>query len=574
MSENLDSTHQINGVTITPVDSSEIGLALDWRGEANDIELNVDSLELANLGKKLVIDHLSDLGPFEGLPYTFSIGNFALDYYIDFTDNPVISGKGDSTVEVNIKRRNGLNQFKERADGLSFELLNKNLGIPKIDIPYLIVKDNQLEMLIMLGISAYTLTKALVEGIQALVEATTDFIKTQFAGTGVLVGQLISAVLLLLARIAYVAALTIALIEITKQIIELIFPPIRKFKASTVLTLMQTGCQYLGFNFSSTILEGLPELTILPVPLKKDNESIVTNLFTLDNGSYTKGYPTANDTTPTLGLLIDKMSEMFNAKIRVVNNTVHFERRDHWQLNAGLVIQSTLNLQDVRENRWSYNIGEAWKRYYLHYRTDPTDYHTLDQIKRTDCEYSTEPVTVQNDDLVSIKGLVDIAIPFAFGIRKAELTFVEKAAIPFAKLADEVVQFFGGDSSLEASIQGRIGVTMIGQQYFTTSKLLYQVGGRQPVNYLDIIGANTIYQQYHTINQVKENFKRIYNETIPFSTQQFQQLLYNNYVLDQEGRSLEILTFDWVNEGKTADISYAVLSSEGFNTKTILIDGD
>lgn len=55
MSENLDSTHQINGVTITPVDSSEIGLALDWRGEANDIELNVDSLELANLGKSLLL---------------------------------------------------------------------------------------------------------------------------------------------------------------------------------------------------------------------------------------------------------------------------------------------------------------------------------------------------------------------------------------------------------------------------------------------------------------------------------------------------------------------------------------
>ena len=50
-------------------------------------------------------------------------------------------------------------------------------------------------------------------------------------------------------------------------------------------------------------------------------------------------------------------------------------------------------------------------------------------------------------------------------------------------------------------------------------------------------------------------------------------LLDINYVQDQDGNSLEILTFAWVNESKTAEITYAVLSNEGFNTKTILIDG-
>jgi hypothetical protein len=338
---------------------------------------------------------------------------------------------------------------------------------------------------------------------------------------------------------------------------------------------MRKGCQKLGYQFQSTILEqSYKQLTIVPVPLRKDNNSIVTNLFTLDNGSYTKGYPTANDSTPTLGTLIDTMSEMFNAKIRVINDTVYFEKRNYWQNNAGLVITNTLNLQDKRENEWQFNTGEAWKRYYLHYQTDASDFHTLDRIQKTDCEYSTEPVSVQNADLVNIKGLVDIAIPFAFGIRKDSLTYIEEATLPFAKLADEVVQFFGGDSSLEAAVLGRVGVMMIGQQYYTTTKLLYQVGGRQPQNYLDLIGANKIYQTYHKINQVKENFKRIYTATIPFSTQQFQQLLFNNFVYDEEGNLLEILNFEWVNETKEAEIRYAILSGEGFNTKTILIDGD
>jgi hypothetical protein len=570
----FESKHFINGIEVRPKDADEIGIELDWTGDAQETELNVDSLILENDAKRLVLDHIATYGVFEGLPYTFQINTFTLEYYIDLTDLATkISGFGDSGIEVKIKKRRGLATFWENAHGLSFELLNKKVnGIPLVDVKYLIVPDNQLEMLILLGISAYTLTKALIEGVRELVVAITDFLKLIFVGTGVMVGQILAAALLLVARIIYVAALIIALIDITKQIIELIFPPIRKLKATTVLQLMQTGCGFLGFNFESQLLNAKKDLTICPVPLKDDNESILTNLFTLDNGSYTKGYPTSRDTIATLGQLMDTLKEMFNGKFRIFNGTVYFERRDYWEIDSGLQIQSTLTLQDKRENRWGYNTNEAWKRYYMHYRIDVSDWHTLDKIQASDCEYSTEPVSVVNSDLVNIKGLVDIDIPFAFGIRKESLTFVEEAALPFAKLADEVVQFFGGDSSLEAKIQGRVGVMMIGQQYFTTTKLLYALNGSQPNNYLSIIGANALYQQYHTINQVKENFKRIYTETIPFSTAQFEQLLYNNYVQDQSGNLLEILTFEWTNEGKEAEITYAQKSNEGFNTYTLLID--
>lgn len=570
----IESKHFINGIEVRPRDADMIGVELDWTGDAQENELNVDSLVLEKDAKRLVLDHIATYGVFEGLPYTFQINNtFTLEYYIDLTDLATkISGFGDSGIEVKIKKRRGLATFWENAHGLSFELLNKKVAIPLVDVKYLIVPDNQLEMLIMLGISSYTLTKALIEGVRELVVAVTDFLKIVSVGAVVNTGQIISAGLLLVARTIYVAGLIIALIDVTKQIIELIFPPVRKLKASTVLQLMQTGCGFLGFNFESQLLESKKDLTICPVPLKKDNESILANLLTLNNGSYTKGYPTARDTIATFGQLMETLREMFNGKFRIFNGTVYFERRDYWELDSGLQIQSTLTLQDKRENRWGYNTSEAWKRYYMHYRYDISDWHTLDKIQATDCEYSTEPVSVVNSDLVNIKGLVDIAIPFAFGIRKESLTFVEKVAIPFAKLADEVIQFFGGDSALESKINGRVGVMMIGQQYFTVTKLLYCLNGSQPSNYLDIIGANQLYQQYHTINQVKENFKRIYTETIPFSTAQFEQLIYNNYVQDQSGNLLEILTFEWTNEGKEAEITYAQKSGEGFNTKTILID--
>jgi len=570
---NFLTKYSINGNYFRPTNADNIGFKMDWSGDIAEAELTVDSIELETDAKRLVIQHINTYGVFEGLPLTIEVGTLTLDYYIDLTDNPLISGVGDSSIEVTIKRRKAVDYFKQQANGLSFEALNKTNPISLIDVPYLIIKDNQLEMLIMLGISIFTLTKALIEGIRQLSISISDFLGTIFVGTGFNLGAFLAAALKLIANLIYVAVLIVALIDLTKQVIELIFPPIRKLKAVKVQELFIKGCAKLGYTFSSTILSAMPQLTILPVPLKEEQKSIFTNLFSLNNGSFTKGYPTARDTTPTLGRLIDSMQEMFNAKIRVVNSVVYLERRDYWILNSQVQITTTLNLQDKRENRWRYNLGEAWKRYWLHYQIDSNDLNTLDNIDSSQTEYSTEPVTVQNSDLVSIKGLADVSIPFAFGIRKGSLSYVEEATLPFAELADEVVQFFGGSSNLVSQVQGRIGVLQLSQQYFTVSKLMYTVGGKQPANYLTKIGANVIYQNYHAINQVKANFKKIYDDPVRFSTFNFEDVLENNYITDQDGNSLEVLTLEWINEAKEAQITYAEKSNEGDNTKTILISG-
>ena len=570
----IETNYFINGQAIRPVNADEIGFKMDFTKGWTEAELTVDSIVLANKAKALVLEHAQTYGFHEGLPLTIQVGSLTLNYYIDLIDSPKFSGVGDSTIEVNIKRRNAINWFRQQANGLSFEVINKKNPITTFETPYLIVKDNQLELLVSLAISAYTLTKALIEGVKELTTAITDFIKIISVGTVVNTGQIIAAALLLAARLVYVAALTLALIEVTKQIIELIFPPKRYLKASKIKELVSKGCGSIGngFNFVSSILDEFSGASILPVPLQKTNKSIFTNLFTLDNGSYNKGYPTANDSTPTLGSLMDFLEEWTQSEFRIVGNTVYLEEDSFWQNNPAVTITNTLNLQDSRENQWTYNTGESWKRYYCHYQTDPSDSHTLDQIEATDCEYSTEPINTNNPDLTTIRGLVDINFPFAFGIRKEKLTIVEDACIPFAKLADEVINFFGGNSNLVSEIKGRIGVTQISQQYFTQTKLLYAVGNKQSASYKSKIGANVIYQRFHEKNQVKENFKRIYNATVKFSTSDFESLLFNNYVQDLTGNPLKILNFAWINESKTAEIEYSEDSNEAFNVKTVAIN--
>jgi hypothetical protein len=82
----FESKHFINGIEVRPKDADEIGIELDWTGDAQETELNVDSLILENDAKRLVLDHIATYGVFEGLPYTFQINTFTLEYYIDLTD--------------------------------------------------------------------------------------------------------------------------------------------------------------------------------------------------------------------------------------------------------------------------------------------------------------------------------------------------------------------------------------------------------------------------------------------------------------------------------------------------------
>lgn len=580
-----ETKHFIGNTEIRPKNADEIGFTIDWTKSPNEAELTVDEIQLEQTAYDAVKDHLNTIGPFEGIPYTVQLiepgttpQTFNLEYYVDLNNDPSYT---DSQATIKINRRQALNYFKSQADGLSFEALNANQPITNmINMPYVIIRDDQAQVLIMLAITTYQLTKALIEGIRDVVEATTEVIRAATPNAGIPpsvdVGDIIAAALLAIARIAYVIALIIALINIVNQILNILFPPIRYFKGSYISELLTQGCAYLGYNFDSDLFDQMSRLAIMPVPLQDSNNSIFQNLLGIQSQSYTKGYPTANDSTPTLGALIDAVLIWFNAKIRVENgNTVRIERRDYWQLNSGQTIKNTLNIQPIRENGWTYNFGETWKRYYVHYRTDPTDMHTLDKITATDCEYSTEPLSVTNQDLVDIKGLVDIPIPFAFAIRKESLTYVETIALALAQFADTVINTFGGNSNLASQIQGRIGVTQISQQYFTQTKVLWALpNGRQPANYLNYIGANAIYQGWHLINQVKENFKKIQTSRIPFSAQNFLDLLDDNYVYDENGTQIEILTFKWVNETREAEIQYATsASSELTNIQTIQIDG-
>jgi hypothetical protein len=214
-------------------------------------------------------------------------------------------------------------------------------------------------------------------------------------------------------------------------------------------------------------------------------------------------------------------------------------------------------VQDERIDEYTLNTDEIWKRYYIHYQVDYADFHTLDFYDPTDAEYSTEPTTIVNPDLVSIKGLNDVNIPFALGVRKGNLNFIEKTAKALFSLIDAVTGIFGGGTNFAGQIQSRVGVLQIGQQFFGVSKMLYLGSdGKQIVGYINKISARRIYENFHAINQIQNNdFEVRKSVRCAITNLDFVNLLNNNYA-DVNGELVEVLRVEFLDETCYAEITY------------------
>ena len=567
--------HFLNDIEIAPRNLQDIGFISDWSGRPAELELNVDKIILPREGKEIVEAHIQQLGVFEGIPYRVEMSpGLYVDYFVDLTDEAIFR---DHEVEVKIKKRRGLDQFFERANGTSFELMKrKGVDFQFIDIPYVIIKDDQVVLGLTLGVSLYVMTQQTINAVQQTATLTAAFIQAVTPNATVPplppLGAVLALAIQLAAQIVYTAALLLATIKLAQQFFELIFPKVRYYKACKVKELLTKGCQHLGYTFTSTMLDQLGGLTILPVPLVKNKGSIWDYLQNDLNFAFTRGYPTAQDTVPTLGQLIQAVEDTFNAKTKVLNGNVQIERRDYWQGVTPNQITPALVVQDDRIDEYRLNTEEVWKRYYIHYQVDYADIHTLDFYDPTDAEFSTEPTTVVNHDLVSIKGLNDVNIPFALGVRKGNLNLIEQLAKGLFTVVDAVTGIFGGGTNFAGQISARQGVLQISQQFFGVTKLLLvDNNGKQVPGYITKIGASALWNNYHYIEQIQLNDFEVRNSVrCAITNLDFVNLLNNNYA-DVNGELVEVLRVEYLDEQAWAEITYKKPSTYADGKVTTLI---
>lgn len=162
--------------------------------------------------------------------------------------------------------------------------------------------------------------------------------------------------------------------QITKAAVP--FP--RKHKGLKVKTAFEKGCEYLGYNFSSTILdsEEFGRLCIIP---KKTTQGV-----NVDEASMQEGYP-----EQTFGDFIREMNEVFNAKVTIIGNTFHWERWDYFKE------QSTYQAPDVKKEFNGTNANELNYNFLLEFQTDAADLQTFQQFDNAIYSHTVVPIVTQ-----------------------------------------------------------------------------------------------------------------------------------------------------------------------------------
>ena len=554
--------HFLNDIEISPRNRTDIGIVSDFTGNPEVLKLSTDNVILPREGNEIIKNHIQTQGLFEGVPYRIELdGGVVLNYYVDLLDSGTKFRNFEC--EVALKKRKGEDDFFDKASGATFEwMLTQGVQYNLESIPYVVVTENQVEQAISLLISLYVMGKELISAGQAVVDAVSEIIQATTLNVGVPpsidTGDVIVAIIKAIARIAYFALVLALVIDLATQLFQLLFPPIRNFSGCKFKELMTKSCAKLGFQFESSLLDSEPNWTILPVPLVKNRQSIFEIQPAFLNNAFNNGVPSSSDTTPTLQSFIDGMETMFNGQTKVNNGVVRFERRDWWMNQTTNQLIPALSLQSERDDEFQYNTDEVWKRYYIHYQTDFTELHSCDGTLYDihNCEFSTEPTSFINEDLVSIKGLQDVNIPFALGARKEKLNWLEEIAKNLAKVIDIVTNVFGGGTNYESQIGDRKNVLMISKQFFATTKVLWTINGRQPVNFKDKVSAIQLWNQYHYINKIQENDWIVKNDVrIQMTSNDFVTLQDNNFAVI-DGLMCEILNCEWIDEKSFAKITY------------------
>ena len=547
--------HYIKNIEISPRNIFDIGITCDFEAKIDQNKLTTDTLILANEAKSIVMNHLSEVGVFEGLPYEIKLSNnVKLDCYIDFTDGFKVK---DTEIECKIKQRNGHDNFFDNAAGLTFEYLYSSEGgnigsLYSRQVAYLVIPTDAVAQGLTCSLAIFTISMTIADQSRQLAMGIKDF---TIIAIGVGFSRaLVEATINVAIQLVFLSILLIQASRLIATLINLNVPTIKYFNCQSVLQLINQGCEYLGYTFDSTILNS-PEyknLSIIPVPLNNTDKKWYTLSQNNVNEPVQSFYPSASDTTATLGSLIDSMELMFNAKTRVINKVVTMERWDYWQSKSQNSITSSLVLQDSAKNEYSYDFSKLFKRYLISYQSDFSDYNTIDSFDNNNAEFSLERTNIEYEDLNLIKGLTNVNLPFASMTTKKSITWLEKEFIKLYKLIKKI------SKNSPNPDKNRIGLMIITNPYFTTSKLfIHDDSGNMPLPDTTIqLKPAYLWQNYHYINNpntyqylIKENVK------IPMSSKLFKQLLNLNYI-EIDNQPCEIMKLEYYDEKAYAIISY------------------
>lgn len=574
----------------------DLEITADWKNEKQDQNVNIGSLSFVLDAKRHIEARLASAttggkSVFEGEPYKIVVGelddpDFVFDGYMDFADEVNYYSHSEvEEIEVNIKTQQGSDWLNDVADSFTFRYL-ADQGIiqnsDNIKVPYIINYVPDGLALITLSISAYMMTKEIVENVQKLAETIADATDASTpvvgvsvgAGAGVVTawdwGNFVLVAIKVIARVAYIVALTIAVIKLIEEIFEQLFPRKRYHIGMNIKTMFERACQYLDLEFQSDLLSDSDVSKWVIIP-SKDKKGVTGNI-----GSQ-RGFPVGRDPIDSFGDFIRVMKSTFNGDFRINDGVFRFERLDYWEQNSSFVIKDFFTDQDRLLNKDKPNTQDFVSNYNITYEYDRQDQNTLDDVTGQVFQAIQSPSFVVNPKLLNVKNISQVAIPFSIGKRKNGLTQLEKIGKELGKVADKLTGVFGNGTNFESQIEARVGAMLLSSHFLTIPRLVQMAGSNIANNQRVLLGAKRMWDKYHFINSFvpingfHNQYIEFKDKEVPMNGKGFKSILNNNFVTDDDGNFIRIDKLSWVPERGVAKLDYSLKKIYDKNLKITIV---
>lgn len=561
----LDGT-QTEGLPKVPT-IEELSIGLDWTGDVSEAEVTTPNFEWEETEATRIKEFIDEYSRLQGMGMKMKIGDGSqFDEVFDgFLDLRTAEFEGCTSVKVDAEKRYSNGYFSSRAQAISFESLYQEKYFDTTDfvyVPYVVNFRPDGVQVMIISITLFMMGKELYEAIERFQKAISEAVKTIpdiIAGPAVevlKVGQIAAIVLQLIFQLAYIVAIIIAIIKLIKDLIEQFFPPLRYYAGIKYKTLWEKALEKMGLEFESTIYDDPVWGNSVYIPFKDEPGTKVPSGQT--------GYPTAQDPIYTFADFIANEKNKYNAKFKITDGVLRFERRDWWEDEANWELPNVVTDQDLGDDVLKDNSDEFAGLYKMNFATDPQDRNTSENFKGTNVLVSTQLDTVKEEDFRLDNGGIEIKFAEARGKRKDELTGVEKALRGLLKFVDALTGVLGNGSNFASKIDNRLGALNISEELISVPKMIIVLGNKLQVNQGDLVNARKLWDEFHFINSFnpingEHNQYWMYdNVQIPFCYDDWKKVLENNFFKRTEGDRGELLTLDWLIDGGGATVSFRV----------------
>jgi hypothetical protein len=601
-----------DGVQIKePNNYLELAIELAYDSEDNTETVSTNSFEFGVGGggnddmfsiiKKYRVDGLiGGVGVLEGLPFKINLNNELgktiniFDGYVDLSTAKYYR----ESVIANIVELNSMGKFNDEANSFTYEFLYEQGFFDSsyfVPVPYCISKKQNAGELIMMIFSIWAIAT----------ELKTQALELQkLASSAANPFETISAVINITLQIIFIIALFVALVNLLIDLYNYLVQPVKYHNGMYAKDLVEIGLQKLGLKLSSSILQTSIFSKLLILPEKYNIPETKTGLLRTVIGTIK---PNRNERTGyykgTLAELLADLKAMFNAKIRLHNGTLYFEKQDF------NITQSQYQLPPLDEYNFTYNVDELYSNIRVSFAHDFDDRNTVQEWRGNNYQVIHYPISINNPQMGLVKNLKDISIPFARGSRKVSLNLMEMLldnffdAVGFfidiiikvlnfiisvinflIKALNRIIKWLRTvgikinfkiktinkiqSPNLQNLIDSRINMLQMESDYITVKKAILVDNNSNPRNNIllpeneSLINALFLYENYYYFHNfvttkgwnnqhVIKEFNDIY-----FTFSDYEKVRTNSIIKDSDGNDCELITLKYNPVQETASGTY------------------